>query len=169
MLQEGNIILRLSGEKDIDILTELANNKNVSSYLRDYFPFPYNISDAETFINLTKLQKPVTSFAIEFDGKFCCIIGLVKQNDVYRKSAEIGYWLGEHYWKKGIITIAVKLITGYGFNQLDLIRIFASVFENNIGSMRALERNGYQKEGILKKAIFKNGQVWDEHRYAITI
>ncbi len=168
MLQKGNIILRPPVEKDKDILATLANNKNVSSCLRDYFPFPYNISDAEIFINLTKLQKPVTTFAIEFDGKFCGIIGLVTQNDVYRKSAEIGYWLGEPYWNKGIITIAVKLITGYGLNQLDLIRIFAGVFENNIGSMRALERNGYLKEGILKKAIFKNDQVWDEHRYAIT-
>lgn len=168
MLQEGNIILRPPGEKDTNILAALANNKNVSSYLRDYFPFPYNVKDAETFINQSKLQNPVTTFAIEFVGKFCGIIGLVKQHDVYRKSAEIGYWLGEPYWNKGIITIAVKLITGYGLNQLELIRIFASVFENNTASMRALERNGYRKEGILKKAILKNEQVWDEHRYAIT-
>ncbi len=99
----------------------------MSLYLRDYFPFPYNLKDAEIFINLTKLQKPVTTFAIEFDRKFCGIISLVKQNDIYRKSAEIGYWLGEPYWNKGIITIAVKLITDYGLNQLNLIRIFAGV------------------------------------------
>lgn len=167
MLQERNLILRPPRDADQAILAELANSKEVSSHLRDYFPSPYDTKDAEFFINMTKNQTPVTTFAIEFDSHFCGIISLVKQTDIYRYSAEIGYWLGESYWNKGIITTAVKLITDYGLNQLHLIRIYAGIFEGNSRSMRVLEKNGYLKEGVFKKGVFKNGQALDEHRYAI--
>jgi RimJ/RimL family protein N-acetyltransferase len=94
------------------------------------------------------------------------MIGLVAEKDVYRRTANIGYWLGEPFWNNGIITKAVKLITDYGFNKLNFIRIHTGIFEFNIASMKVLEKNGYVKDGVFKKNIFKNGKVWDEHRYS---
>ena len=92
-------------------------------------------------------------------------IGLTIQKDVYKKSAEIGYWIGEPFWGNGIATKAVELITEYGFNKLALNRVYAGVFEYNITSMKVLEKNGYKKEGIFKNAILKNDKVYDEHRF----
>ena len=106
------------------------------------------------------------TFAIEYDRKFCGVIGLIGQSDVYKRTAEIGYWLGEPYWNKGIATVCVNLLTDYGFNQLDFIRIHTGVFEYNIGSMKVLSKNGYSKDGIFKKSILKNGQIFDEHRFS---
>ena len=97
--------------------------------------------------------------------QFCGIIGLIIQEDVYAKTAEIGYWLGEQFWGKGIMTKAVELMTEYGFGKLKLVRIYTGIFEYNITSMKVLEKNGYVKEGIFKKAIYKNRKTWDEHRY----
>ena len=88
------------------------------------------------------------------------------QKDVYRESAEIGYWLGAPYWGKGIATKAVALVTHYGFETLRLNRIFTGVFSFNKASMRVLEKNGFTKEGIFKRAVVKNGITYDEHRYA---
>ncbi|MES1225556.1 MAG: GNAT family protein [Bacteroidota bacterium] len=147
-------------------MAELLNNKKITVNLRDLIPFPYTKADADFFISMKKDEEPVMVFGIEFNKQFCGVISLVAQNDVYQKSAEIGYWLGEPFWNKGIITTAVKLITDYGFNQLNLVRIFAGVFEYNLPSMKVLEKNGYKKEGIFEKSIFKGGQIWDEHRYA---
>jgi len=106
------------------------------------------------------------TFAIEFDGHLCGVIGLIAQKDVYRKTAKIGYWIGEPYWNKGIATVAAKLITEYGFDQLDYVRIQTGVFEYNIGSMKVLEKNGYKNDGVFEKAILKNGRFWNEHRFS---
>ena len=166
MLQYEKIILRPLNDNDSTELALLANNKKVWDNLRDFMPFPYTIDDAFFFINMVKEEKPVMTFAIEFDRHLCGVIGLVGQKDVYRKTAEIGYWIGEPFWNKGIATDAVKLITEYGFDQLDYVRIHTGVFEYNIGSMKALEKNGYKKDGIFEKAILKNGQICNEHRYS---
>ena len=93
------------------------------------------------------------------------MIGLIVQKDVYRKSAEIGYWIGEPFWGMGIATKAVEPITEYGFMELELNRIYTGVFEYNTASMKVLEKNGFEKEGIFKDAIFKNSKVYDEHRF----
>jgi [ribosomal protein S5]-alanine N-acetyltransferase len=167
MLTQQSITLRALSKADKKQLAVLLNNKKVVANLRDLIPFPYTENDAVFFINHKKDENPLMTFAIEYEKKFAGVIALVAQNDVYHKSAEVGYWLGEPFWNKGIITVAVNLITGYGFNQLSLRRIFAGVFEYNLPSMKALEKNGYKKEGIFEKSIFKNGQLWDEHRYAI--
>ncbi|WP_405208641.1 GNAT family N-acetyltransferase [Aquimarina sp. LLG6339-5] len=163
--QEVN--LRTLSLSDKSKLAQLVNNKNIWNNLRDYIPYPYEESDAETFINFTQTQDPPQSFGIECNNELCGVISLIVQNDVYKKSAEIGYWVGQSYWGNGIATKAVKLITQYGLKKLNLIRIYAGIFENNIASMRALEKNGYQKEGVFRKAIIKNGETLDEHRYFI--
>ncbi len=168
MLTEGNILLRRLEDSDREPLAKLVNNKKIWDNVRDMLPFPYTHKDAETFIKLAKLEKTPMTFAIGYEERFCGVIGLTAQSDIYRKTAEIGYWLGEPFWNKGIATIAVKLITSYGLHSLGFIRIHTGVFEYNKGSMRVLEKNGYAKDGIFKKSIIKNGQIWDEHRFSIT-
>lgn len=149
-------------------LSELANNKNIWDNVRDYFPHPYTEENAIEFINLCNKEDPKVTFAIEYDNNLAGVIGLVMQTDIYRLSAEIGYWIGEPFWKKGIATNAVRLMVDYGFNSLQLKRIYTGVFDYNKTSQRILEKNGFKLEGILKKAIIKNNKIIDEYRYGIT-
>lgn len=167
MFTEGNVNLRRLTNDDQSSLARLVNNKKIWDNVRDFLPFPYTENDAATFIGLTMQEMLPMTFAIEYKGQICGVIGLTRQTDVYKKTAEIGYWIGEPFWKKGIATLAVKLITDYGLHSLDFIRIHTGVFEYNIGSMRVLEKNGYIKDGVFKKAVFKNGKIWDEHRFSI--
>ncbi len=164
---KNKVTLRNLEMSDKYSLAELMNNKKIWDNLRDRLPFPYTVSDAEFFINLTQNDVSMENFAIEYNKEFCGVIGLTLQNDVYRKSAEIGYWVGEPYWGKGIATKAVGIITKYGFENFDLVRIYSGVFENNVGSMKVMEKNGYKKEAVFKKAIIKNDEILDEHRYSI--
>ncbi len=166
MLTEGNIILRPFTENDAPALAQLANNKKVWDNVRDRLPHPYGLDDAFDFIRLTQKEHPRVTFAIAYEGQLCGVTGLVPQSDVYKKTAEIGYWLGEPYWNKGIATRAVKLLTDYGFNQLEFVRIYAGIFEYNTASMKVLTKNRYSEDGIFKNAIFKNGKIFDEHRFS---
>jgi len=166
MLQYKNIILRSLTDDDATALAQLANNKKIYDNVRDALPHPYTLDDAIFFINLTKQENPQVSFAIEYEGVFCGMIGLIPQKDVYRLTAEIGYWLGEPFWGKGIITKAAAMVTEYGFNELGLIRIHTGIFEHNLASMKVLEKNGYKKECVFEKSVIKNGKILDEHRYA---
>jgi len=161
------IQLRRLVKSDTSQIAKLANNKKVWDNLRNYIPFPYKTEDAEFFIELTEKENPEQTFGIITDSnKLCGVIGLVMQKGIYRLSAEIGFWLGEEPWGKGIATKAIELITTYGFEQLKLERIHAGVFDFNIPSMKALEKNGYQKEGVFRNSIIKNGKICNEHRYA---
>lgn len=167
-LRHDKVFLRPLTDTDKDELTRLANNKKIWDNLRDLMPHPYTTDNAIYFINLAKQEDPQMTFAIEYSGQFCGVIGLTSQQDVYKKTAEIGYWIGEAFWNKGIATEAVKLITDYGLNQLDLLRIHTGIFEYNLSSMKVLEKCGYKKDGVFEKSIVKNGQIWNEHRYSKT-
>lgn len=165
ILTDETIKLRPLTPDDKYRLAELANNQKVAVNLRDGFPNPYTLADAEKFIENFAVQDPQQIFAIEFNGDYVGNIGLHKASDVYRLTAEIGYFLGEPYWNKGIMTHAVKLICDYGFKNLDIIRIHAGIFEFNPASMHVLEKCGFKKESVAEKAIFKNGKVYNEIRY----
>ena len=154
MLTDGSINLRRLKTSDSERIANLANNRKISNHLRDIFPYPYGIKDAEFFIDSVINEDPQVTFAIEYHGDLCGVIGLVPQKDVYSKCAEIGYWLGEPYWGKGIATRAVKLIIEYGFKNLHLIRIHTGVFDGNIPSMRVLEKNGFKKEGVFNMSLY---------------
>jgi RimJ/RimL family protein N-acetyltransferase len=164
-LTNGDVSLRPLNETDAQALALLANNKKISDNLRDAFPCPYKLEDAVGFISVCEQEEPVFTFAIEYKGEFCGIIGLVKQMDVYRLSAELGYWLGEPFWNKGIMNKAAGLIVKYAFDHLDLIRLFSGVFEYNKASRRVLEKAGFTLEAIFKNSVFKNGKIFDEYRY----
>jgi len=166
MAVSQKVRLRRLNEGDKIVLAQLINNKKIWDNLRDIVPFPYTIEDAVSFISFTNTEDPPTNFAIEYEGDLCGMIGLNPQPDVYKKTAEIGYWIGESYWNKGIATEAVRLITAYGFDQLGFVRIHTGIFEYNPASMRVLEKNGYKKDGVFEKSVYKNGKIWDEHRYS---
>jgi [ribosomal protein S5]-alanine N-acetyltransferase len=165
-LKFGDIKLRKFKESDGARLVELANNENIARNLRDGFPHPYTINHARDFIERCISLHPPTVFAIEYQGEYVGNIGLVKGNDVYRKSAEVGYFIGEQYWNKGITTTALNLICEYGFTSLDVVRIHAGVYEHNVASQKVLEKCGFLKEGVFQKAVFKQEKYWNEVRYA---
>jgi RimJ/RimL family protein N-acetyltransferase len=165
-LQSGNIKLRPLHLSDAGRMAILANNEKISRNLRDGFPNPYTMADAENFLKKFIDQDPVTFFGIEYSGEYVGNISLVPGQDVYRKSAEIGYFIGEPYWNKGIVTTAVNIISDYGFNQLGIIRIHTGVFEYNQASMRVLEKCGFTKDCVFRKSVFKLGKLWDEVRYS---
>ena len=164
-LKDGKVRLRPLRYADREILANLANNKKIWNNVRDMFPHPYTLAEADKFLDMVKLQEPLITFAIEYEFQFCGVIGMVLQKDVYRKSAEIGYWIGEPFWGKGITTKALSLATQYAFETLELERLFANIFEGNEASKKVLEKCGFQLEGIGRKAVFKNNRFLDEWRY----
>lgn len=164
---DNKIKLRQFCHNDIKSLAELCNNKKVLDNLRDFIPYPYTEKDAEEFIGFCSNENPAVTFAIDCNDKLVGCIGLIPQKDIYRLSAEIGYWIGEPYWGLGIATHAVRLIVDYGFQNLNLVRIFTGVFDYNIASQKVLEKVGFKKEGIFEKSIIKNGQIFDEYRYGL--
>ena len=151
---------------DAASLARYANNRNVSRNLRDAFPFPYTLADAEQWLERTLRQSPETNFAMASPTEVIGGIGLTFGEDVYRRSAEIGYWLGEPFWGRGIATAALRAVTDYAFAQHDLVRVHAAVYEWNPASARVLEKAGYVLEGRLRKSVTKDGQTIDGLLYA---
>lgn len=163
---DGVVTIRKFRRNDKFAMAEVANNEKVAVNLRDAFPSPYTVEDAQKFISMCLRQQPYQVFAIEFEGEYVGNIGLHPQDDVYRKTAELGYFIGEPWWNRGITTRAVNLICEYGFRELDVIKIFSGVFSFNIASQRVLEKCGFGREAVLRNAVIKNGQICDEIRYA---
>ena len=149
-------------------LVRHANNRKIWENVRDHFPHPYTLSDAERWIFHASTNLHETVFAIVVNEEAVGSIGLVAKEDVYRKSMEIGYWLGEEFWGRGIITEAISAVTEYGFSKFNVVRIYADVFEWNAASAHVLEKNGFVFEARLKKAIVKNGRIGDVLMYAKT-
>jgi ribosomal-protein-alanine N-acetyltransferase len=150
---------------DASALQRLADNPKIAANLYNRFPSPYTLADAEFFINLNINEQPAKTFVIDIDGEFAGTIGLTFRDDVFTRSPLFGYWLGEPYWGRGIMTEAARLVTQYAFQTFDIICLQAGVFSYNPASMRVLEKAGYTKQAVLKGIVFKNGQVLDEHIY----
>jgi ribosomal-protein-alanine N-acetyltransferase len=164
-LKQGK--LRSWKAEDATALAHHANNKKIVQFMRDGFPFPYTLDDAKEWLDKTISDDVNTLLAIDMDGEAIGSIGVLPFTNVYRKGAEIGYWLGESYWNKGIVTEAIHALVNYIFETTSLIRITACVFEKNTASMHVLEKAGFQLESIHKKAVYKNEQVMDEYQYVI--
>ncbi len=148
-------------------LVKHANNRNIWRNVRDLFPYPYTPQHAREWVHRAGRVHPRTNFAIAVDGDAVGGIGIVLREDIYRRSAEIGYWLGEEFWGRGIVTEAVKAMSDWGFAHFDICRIYAGVFEWNPASMRVLEKAGYTLEARLAKQVTKDGETIDEFIYAI--
>jgi [ribosomal protein S5]-alanine N-acetyltransferase len=147
-------------------LARHADNERLWRNVRDQFPHPYTLADATAWVAGASGARPETQFAIEVDGEAAGGIGLFLQEDVARYSAELGYWLGEAYWGRGIMTGVVRGFTEHAFRTFDLCRIYAIVFEWNPASRRVLEKAGYELEGRMHRAAVKQGQVLDQFLYA---
>jgi ribosomal-protein-alanine N-acetyltransferase len=161
------ILLRPWCMKDLENLVKYAGNKKIADNLTDAFPHPYAPKDGIAYIETFGAESPSRVFAIEVDGVACGSIGIFPQSDVHRKNAEMGYWLAEDYWGRGIITEAIRQTVEYGFKTFDINRIFARPFGTNLASQRVLEKSGFTLEARFEKALFKNGLLLDELIYAI--
>ena len=158
--------LRSYQETDIPRLVELANNKNVSRYLIYTFPYPYTTQDAQWWVRIGAKENGAITKAIEFEGEFVGSVGLQPRNGWKSHSAEIGYWVGQPYWGKGIATQALQAMTQMAFENLSFRRLVAPVLSPNIKSMKVLEKCGYKLEGILRAEVHKNNAFYDIHHYA---
>jgi RimJ/RimL family protein N-acetyltransferase len=162
----GKWHLRPYREGDLPALLKYADSANVVRHLRDRFPHPYTAADGRRWIAQKSGEHPVTSLVIATPEELIGGIGLELRDDVYRRSAEIGYWLGEPFWGQGIMVAAVNAVVEYAFAELDLVRIHAGVFATNARSARVLEKAGFELEGRLRNAVCKHGELIDELVYA---
>lgn len=157
---------KLSDAKDLAIA---LSNKKIQDNLRDGLPYPYTEQDGADYISamLSADENETFAFAITVDGKAVGSIGVFRQVNIHRQTAELGYYLAEEYWGKGIMTEAVKQICKYVFGKSDIIRIYAEPFAYNAASCRVLEKAGFQCEGILRKNAVKNGKIVDMKMYSL--
>jgi ribosomal-protein-alanine N-acetyltransferase len=165
----------IAGEREINLVTwseyhfhplyPLANNPKIAMNLKDSYPQPYTIHDARHWIEFNQKFNPPQNFAIEFEGRLAGSIGCDRGKDELRTNMELGFWIGEPFWGKGIATEAVKLYTNYIFEKFDIQRIFAQVYDFNGESMNVLEKASFIPEAILKKAYIKRGQIGDIFQY----
>ena len=156
----------LSDAKD---LATALSNKKVQDNLRDGLPYPYTEQDGKEFISamLSADESETFAFAITVDNMVIGSIGIFRQGNIHRQTAELGYYIAEEYWGKGIMTEAVKQICEYVFANSDIIRIYAEPFAYNIASCRVLEKVGFQYEGTLRSNAVKNGKVIDMEMYSL--
>ena len=152
---------------DAASLAENANNINIWNNLRDALPHPYSEEDGKRFIRIAMSQpNPATLLAIVIDGKAVGSIGITLHTDVERITAELGYFIGETYWNKGIMTEVVIQMVSYSFANFPLRKIYATPFDFNIASHKVLQKAGFEREAILKQAVIKNGEIIDLHYYS---
>lgn len=153
----------------IESIAKNGNNENIAKFLRNGFPFPYEYKDAEKYIKgcIDKSDEGQYCRAIVVNGEAVGSIGIFLGSDIYCKSAELGYWLGEPFWGNGIMTSAIKQLCKEAFSQFDIERIYAEPFAHNIGSRKTLEKAGFILEGIMKNSVFKQGKLYDFCMYAL--
>lgn len=166
LLDLGDLRIRPWRRDDLDALLRYANNPKIASNLRDQFPHPYTRRDGLDYLNYVRSMETPMSFAIECGSEAIGGIGYRMGTDIARLSAEMGYWLGEPFWGRGITTRAVTASSDWAFDAYKIIRIYAMAFSHNVASMRVLEKAGFQKEGVLHKSAIKNGVVLDQVMYA---
>lgn len=162
--------LRAWKKEDAKSLAEAADNPNIAKNLRNVFPNPYTFEDAVWFIQdclSGGADRRRIYYAIEVDGKAAGSISIAVKDDVYEKSAELGYWLAEDHWRKGIMSEAVLLICKEAFETFDIVRIFAEPFADNAGSRGVLEKAGFTYEGTMRSGIFKNGEIHSYCMYSV--
>ena len=160
---EPEIFLRPWKKEDASQLAKIANNKNIWNNVRDSLPHPYTQKDAEEWIAHCRRQKPALNFAIIYNEKLAGSIGCTPKTDVYSKSIEIGYFIGEAFWNKGIAKNAVRILLNYIEEEFDVIRVYAEVYAYNKASMRVLLKNGFYLESIRRKAAIKNNVLIDDY------
>ena len=166
-LRLARCTLRPYRRDDEPSLVRYADNRNVWRNMRDRFPYPYTAADAREWTTRVSAQAPAANLAIVVAGEVVGGIGVEPGTDVFRRSAEIGYWLGEPFWGRGIATEALRAMTEYAFATFDICRLEAGVFEWNPASARVLEKAGYTLEGRARLGVTKDGRTGDRLLYAL--
>ena len=162
----GLCVVRDWRASDKASLVRVANNRNIWRNLTHRFPHPYTDADADSWFALLDESAQPTHWAIEVRGEAVGGIGIEPGEGVRAKSAQFGYWLGEPYWGRGIMTAAARATCDHVFSRFDVVRLEAPVFEWNPASMRVLEKSGFVREGVLRRSILKDGQLIDSMLYA---
>lgn len=166
LLEFAEFHIRDLSPTDAAAIARHADNPHIADVLRDLFPSPYALSDAQEFIAKTLRADPVTAFAVATDEEAFGVIGYIPGQDVYRRSAEIGYWIGEEYWGRGIMTMAIEVFTAHLFENFDFNRLSAGVFSSNPASARVLEKAGFTRVATLRAHVTKKGKLLDEILYS---
>jgi len=166
LLELGDLRVRNWRREDLDCLLRYANNPKIAANLRDQFPHPYTRREGIEYLNYVRTMEVPMSFALEFAGEAIGGIGFKQGTDIARLSVEMGYWLGEPFWGRGLTTRAVSATSDWAFDAYRIVRIFATAFAHNVASMRVLEKSGFQREGILRRSAIKNGVIVDQVVYA---
>ncbi|HMM30647.1 MAG TPA: GNAT family N-acetyltransferase [Clostridia bacterium] len=161
--------LRAWQESDAADVVHAINNKEVLNNLRDGIPYPYSLADAESFIRsrLDVDKNEAFAWAITDNGRVIGSIGIFRKGNIHRLTAEMGYYLAEDFWGKGIATEAVREAVSYVFLHTDIVRVYAEPFARNLASCRVLEKAGFTFEGVLRKNAIKNGEILDMRLYSI--
>lgn len=166
-IDEYQIVIRPWEDSDAESLAKHANNINIWKGLRDVFPHPYSVDDASQYINRVKSDDPNTHRAITINGEACGAISLLPKDDVYRQNVEIGYWLSEEFWGKGITTEAVRLMIERAFEDPNVQRVYSAVFSSNQASAKVLFNAGMKREAIIAGSIVKDGHIQDEWLFSM--
>jgi len=154
---DHELYLRSLENSDKGNMVKYANNKAIWENLMDGFPHPYTKKDADKWISYCLEKSKNVHLAIIYKEEYVGAIGAEFKEDIYRYSAELGYWIGEPFWGKGILTRVIKSMVPFLFKTYKINRIFGNTFPKNIGSNKVLLKNGFKKEGVLRKAAFKDG------------
>lgn len=166
-LEAGASELRPLQPEDAESIARYANNRNIWKNVRDYFPYPYQLSDAISFITSEGNKNPPNNLGIIYNQECIGVIGYYRLQDVYHLTADFGYWLAEPFWGQGIMSAVVPVMIEYIFSGSDIVRLQSSVFSYNRPSMKVLEKNGFALDCIAWKAVFKDGMLIDEYRYSL--
>jgi [ribosomal protein S5]-alanine N-acetyltransferase len=167
--KNDELLLRSWDMNDARSLRNYADNHHIWKFMRDEFPHPFTLADAQLYIRTVCRKNHETRFAVVYRDEVIGDIHLTVHDDIRRYSAVLGYWLGEPFWNRGLMTEAVRRITGYAFESLKLARVYAKLFSTNTSSQKVLEKAGYHQEGLLKKAVFKENAFYDQLLYAKTV
>ena len=161
--------LRPWRRSDAEAVAAAADNPNIAANLRNVFPSPYTLADAEWYVSdcIAQGEERQLTRAIIIEGRAAGSIGVFVKDDVYEKSAELGYWLAEEHWGRGVMTEAVRQVCQEAFGRFDILRIFAEPFADNLGSRRGLEKAGFTCEGTMRNGVYKNGRVHSYCMYAL--
>lgn len=165
----GTCVVRSWEADDLASLVAHANNRRIWEHLRDQFPHPYTRRDGKAFLEHVMRARPETTFAIDVAGQAVGAVGYVLRTDVERVSAEIGYWLGEAYWGRGLCAAAVAAVTHHAVAQHGLTRVYALPFAHNVASCRVLEKAGFTVEGRLRRSAIKDGRIIDQLLYGFIV
>ena len=166
LLELGDLKVRSWRKDDLQALLRHANNAKIAANLRDQFPHPYTRRDGIDFLDFAHSQEPECSFAIEYGDEAVGGVGFLVGRDIARMSAEMGYWLSEEFWGRGIATRAVSAMSEWAFDNYKLARVFAMAFAHNTGSIRVLEKSGFVREGVMRRSAIKNGVILDQILFA---